>query len=100
MPTTRTRFVLKIVVLVSSILAAAIGVYLVVCMFSGIENYYTQHFGLASVLLLVSPIALILPILTKKKYQEDSKDKIMFVIGVLLIMFAVLTVAISYMNIF
>ncbi len=100
MPSNRTRFILKIALAVSTLVAAGLALYLVVCMFAGIENYFTKHFGLALVLLFVSVIAFTLPILTKKKYQDDSKDKVMFVVGVLLVLFAILTVVLSYVNFF
>lgn len=100
MPSNRTRFILKIALAVSTLVAAGFALYLVVCMFSNVENYFTKHFGLALVLLFVSVIAFTLPILTKKKYQDDSKDKVMFVVGVLLVLFAILTVVLSYVNFF
>lgn len=100
MPSNRTRFILKIALAVSTLVAAGLALYLVVCMFAGIENYFTKHFGLALVLLFVSVIAFTLPILTKKKYQDDSKDKVMFVVGVLLVLFSILTVVLSYVNLF
>lgn len=100
MPSNRTRFILKIALAVSTLVAAGLALYLVVCMFSNVENYFTKHFGLALVLLFVSVIAFTLPILTKKKYQDDSKDKVMFVVGVLLVLFAILTVVLSYVNFF
>jgi len=100
MPSNRTRFILKIFLAVSTLVAAGLALYLVVCMFSNVENYFTKHFGLALVLLFVSVIAFTLPILTKKKYQDDSKDKVMFVVGVLLVLFAILTVVLSYVNFF
>ncbi len=100
MPSNRTRFILKVILLASAIIAAGVGLYLVICMFSGIENYFTKHIGLALVLVFVGIIAFILPVLAKKKYQDDPKDKVMFVVGVLLILFAILTVILSYMDIF
>ena len=100
MPSNRTKFILKIVLFVSACLAAAIGVYLAVCMFANINNYFTIHFGMALVLVLVSVVAFTLPVITKKKYDDDSKDKIMFFVGVLLILLAILTVVMSYFFVF
>ena len=100
MPSNKTRFILKIVLFTSAVLAAGIALYLAICMFSNINNEFTLHFGMPLVLVLISVIAFTLPILTKKKYQEDSKDKIMFIVGVLLILLAILTLIMSYFNIF
>ena len=96
MPSNKTKFILKIVLFVSSVLAAGIGIYLAVCMFANINNYFTVHFGMAIVLLLVSVVAFTLPVITKKKYADDSKDRIMFVVGVLLVLLSILTVVMSY----
>ena len=96
----KQRLVLKIVLFTSSVLAACLGVYVAVCMFASITNPFQQHFAMGILLLLVSVVAFTLPVLTKKKYQDDSKDKIMFMVGVMLVMLAILTVVISYINIF
>ena len=100
MPSNRTRFILKIVLLVSAISAFGIGLYLAICMFSGITNYFTSHIGLGLALIILSLVPFTLPVITKKKYADDSKDKYMFLVGVLLIMFGILTIVLSYFNIF
>ena len=100
MLTNKQRLVFKIVLFTSSVLAASLGVYLAVCMFANITNYFIEHFAMGIVLILISFVAFTLPILTKKKYQDDAKDKVMFMVGVLLVMLSILTIIISYLNIF
>ena len=100
MPSNRLRLIYKIIMLVMAVIAFGVGIYMLIALFSSNQNYFTKHFGISIILLAVAVITLILPEATKTRFGGDSKDNIMKVVAVLLILFAVLSCVLSYFGIF
>ena len=82
------------------LIALSVATYMAVAMIGGFQNYFTQHLCIPLVLLAVGVIALIMPELLKSRFGGDTKDNVMKVVAVLLILFAILTFVLSYFNIF
>lgn len=100
MPTNKQRIVLKALIVAFGAIALGVGIYMAITMFSGVNNYFTAHFGMPIVLASVAVVALCLPVATRQKFGgDDSKDKIMMVVAVLLLLLAIFTFALSYANI-
>lgn len=100
MPSNRLRFIYKVIMISMAIIAFGVGIYMLVALFGGFQNYFTKHFGISIILLAVAVITLILPEATKTRFGGDSKDNVMKVVAVLLILFAVLSCVLSYFGLF
>ena len=95
----KTKSIFRIVILILFLSTLAIGGTMLGFVFSGAEMpYFFQHFGLAICLFLIGIIAFMLPMLNQTKYTGDSKDSMMLVVAVLLILSAILSIIISYIN--
>lgn len=64
------------------------------------RSYFSLHFALPIILLFVGIIAIMLSTLSKMSMTGENKgDKFMTVVGLLLILFSILTLMFSYFNI-
>ena len=95
----RTKLIFRIVILILFLSTLAIGGTMLGFVFSKTDMpYFFQHFGLAICLFFIGIIAFMLPMLNQTKYSGDSKDSMMLVVAVLLILSAILSIVISYIN--
>lgn len=83
-----------------SIAAIHIILWLILCYFIGISNYYLNHFLIPIILLCIGIFAIIMPYYNKySSYQANTKgDNFMPIIGVCLIFCAFITLILSYSN--
>lgn len=100
MPSNKEKMIYKIIMLSMAIIAFGVGIYIAIAMFFGYQNYFTIHFGIPLVLLAVGVIALVMPEATRSRFGSDTKDNVMKVVAVLLILFAILSCVLSYFNFF
>ncbi len=100
MPSAREKQIYKIIMITSGIIALGVAAYLLVAMFSGAKNYFTNHFAIPIVLVCVGIIALCMPLATRSRFGSDAKDNVMKIVAILLILFAILTLVLSYFDIF
>jgi uncharacterized membrane protein YidH (DUF202 family) len=100
MPSTREKQIYKIIMITSGIIALGVAGYLAVAMFMGAKNYFTAHFAIPIVLVCVGVIALCMPQATRSRFGSDAKDNVMKIVAVLLILFAILTLVLSYFDFF
>ena len=101
MPSDKEKKILKAIILSSSAVLLAVGIYLAIVMFfTGNHNFFTRHFALPIVLLMLGAIAFTLPLATRTKFGgDDSKDKVMMVVAIIAVLLAILTFALSFTNV-
>ena len=100
MPSNKEKMIYKIIMISMAIIAFGVGIYIAIAMFMGYQNYFTIHFGIPLVLLAVGVIALVMPEATRSRFGSDTKDNVMKLVAVLLILFAILSCVLSYFNFF
>ena len=96
----KSEFKIKVAlgVLASIVLALVIyyGVYYFILETS---NYFLDHFASSIILVLIGAIAILMPVLNGQKLVGENKgDNTMLVVGVLLIICALISILISYMQ--
>ncbi len=64
---------------------------------SGEPSYFTEHFAISIILILIGIIAIILPKISKETYSgSDRGDNFMVLVGVLLILSSFISIFFSY----
>ncbi len=93
-------FTLKLIMLICAMLIITLIVLFLIDLADSEINYFNQHFMLPSCLFLVGVIAMILPNVTKSKFSDNKGDKMMPVVGIMLIVCALLSLFLSYTGMF
>lgn len=90
----------KIIIVIAFITVLTCTVIYFIEMGKETRSYFSLHFALPIILLFVGIIAIMLSTLSKMSMTGESKgDKFMTLVGLLLILFAILTLIFSYFNI-
>lgn len=100
MPSNKMKLVYKILLIALALIAFGTTIFVIVCMLGSFNNYFLAHFAVPLVLLSVGFIAFILPEATKTRFGGDAKDSIIKVLAIILILAAILTLVLSYLNFF
>lgn len=96
----QTIFILKLIMLICAMLIITLIALFLFDIGDGEFNYFNQHFMLPLCLFFIGIIALILPNVTKSKFSDNKGDKIMPVVGFMLIVCAFLSLFLSYSGMF
>lgn len=89
----------SIIVYVSFIIIVACVIIYFVDLFGETKSYFTEHFAISIILALIGVIALLLPRISKKSYSGDDKgDKLMNIVGVLLLACSIFSLVMSYLS--
>lgn len=92
----RITFILKLIMLLLAATIILLVVLMLIDMGDGSVNYFNRHFLLAVCLSSVGVIAMILPYVTKSKFSDNKGDKMMPIVGIMLIVCAIISIFISY----
>lgn len=93
-------FILKLIMLICAVIVITLVVLFLFDLEDGNINYFNQHFLLSICLFSIGIIAMILPNVTKTKFSDQKGDKMMPLIGIMLIVCALLSIFLSYTSIF
>lgn len=88
----------KIIIAVGMAIIFALGILYYVEASKGELSYFTDHFLIGIVLIIVGCIAMFLPSVSKKSFSGDDKgDNMMIGVGILLIICALVAILTSYL---
>lgn len=99
----KTKFKLRIVLIV--LMAAIIGIVIefLIEIFafkmndsSYILSVWANHFAIGITLILVAGVAFIMPLLSKQKFSDDSKDSLMIIVSGLLLLSGLVAIIYSF----
>ena len=92
--------VLKVVIVISMMIIIGItGYYLKEIFGENEPSYFSVHFALPIVFTVVGILAILLPMASKENLSTNDKgDKMMPIIGVILVVFAIFTCILSFMK--
>ena len=92
--------IVKVVIIISMVIIMGItGFYLYEIFGEKEPSYFSVHFALPIVFMVVGVLAILLPKANKQNLSTDDKgDKMMPIIGVLLIVFALFSCFLSFMK--
>ena len=92
--------VLKVVIIISMIIIIGItGFYFYEILGEKEPSYFSVHFALPIIFMVVGILAILLPMANKEKLTTNDKgDKMMPVIGVILILVAIISCIFSFIN--
>ena len=94
-------FTLKLIMLISLLLIITLIILWLFDLADKELNYFNQHFLIPSCLFLVGVIAIILPnVINKSKFSDNRGDKMMPIVGIMLIVCALLSIFLSYTGMF
>ncbi len=94
-------FILKLIMLICVFLIVTLIVLWLVDLSDNEINFFNHHFLLPTCLFLVGVIALCLPnSINKSKFSDNKGDKMMPVIGIMLIVCALLSIFLSFSGMF
>ena len=99
----KTKFKLKIILIALLVIILGIVAELLVEIFafklrdSSYElSFWANHFSIGVALILVGAVAFIMPLLSKQKYADDSKDSLMIIVSGLLIISGLVAMIYSF----
>ena len=99
----KNKKILKVVLVVLMVITVAIATELFVEIFAfkmrdpGYElSFWASHFAIGVAVILIGGIALIMPLLAKTRYSDDSKDGIMIVVAALLFIAGLIAIIYSF----
>ncbi|MDE7264305.1 MAG: hypothetical protein K2N64_06560 [Anaeroplasmataceae bacterium] len=94
---TMAYLVMRIIIVMSFIFVIACTIVYFIEFDSKNKSYFSLHFAIPVILLLVGIIALLLSCLSKKNYSGESKgDNMMIGVGALLILCSIISLIMSY----
>lgn len=94
------NFILKLIMLISIVTILTLLVLWLIDLGDSNLNYFNRHFLLPTCLFLVGVIAIILPNVTKSKFSDNRGDKMMPIVGIMLIVCAFLSLFLSFTGMF
>ena len=92
--------ILKIVIIISTIIIVGVtGVYLFESLGEREVSFFSKHFAIPIVFIVVGILAFLLPMANKENIRTDDKgDKMMPIIGILLFICAIFSCLMSFMT--
>ena len=99
----KTKLILKIVMIALMVIVLGIVTEFLVEIFAFKMqdpyyhlSFWADHFAIGITLILVGGVAFIMPILSKQKYTDDSKDSIMLIVALLLMLSGIVAMIYSF----
>ncbi len=103
MLTDKQRKIVKILMIIIMVITIALIVELLVEIFafkmrdsSYQLSFFANHFTIGICLFLIAVIAFLLPIITKRKYSDESKDGLMIIVSGLLVLAGIVAIIYSF----
>lgn len=105
MLTDKQRKTCKIVMIILMLITIALITELLVEIFAfkiHDENYklsfFATHFTIGICLFMIAGIAFLMPLLTKRRFEDDSKDGIMIIVAALLVLAGLVAIIYSFIT--
>ncbi len=100
MLTNEQKKVIKIIIMVCTFIALAVGVEYIIEYFmegSGHQiSFFANHFTLGIILILIGIIAFLLPFTTRNRFGDGRGDNMMLIVGVLLVLSGIIAIPLSF----
>jgi uncharacterized membrane protein HdeD (DUF308 family) len=95
------KYMLKVKIILGVLAAIVLagGIYYAICYLNETTNYFIEHFLSAIMLIAIGIMALLMPQLNQRTIRGENKgDNMMLLVGFGLIILAIMSIIISYLN--